>query len=538
MEVFEVTAEAYDTGNRAAVAELGALSDGARALVDDVTPNAQAVDRLAQETVNVVTSTHRSILRAVVDRFRAIVAEVTATPLLGTGTRRQATQDAMRRFADEGIRAFVDRAGRRWQLTPYAEMAVRTTVGRAATEAHMRTLSTAGIDLVIVSDAPRECPLCRPWEGRVLTIGGPDGEREVEVEHAIDDGHLIPVRVAGSLDEARRAGLQHPSCRHSVSAYTPALTTVEQARSDPAGYQAGQRQREIERHIRKYKRREAAAVTPEAQRAARLKVRQWQGAMRNYLAAHPDLRRLRHREQPGASNLPEKQTEATPERVEAARVWSGDQQSVREMSDDQLAAAEGSRLLDDRARARIEAEADRRDLGDQLARYFPGSNLAADLSEVGDDALAWCMQYANSEELLRIAAEMDRRDAVELPPPAATGNAVDDLLDDRDALAHAMDPAPDPETWGPSPTTSRSPRTWPPPSRRTSPGAWPRRPPAGSVAPRPALCTRSTSIDSSSPPRTPVTATCSTPRSMPPGSTRPNCSVVRLESPTHGRAMN
>ncbi|WP_039936890.1 phage minor capsid protein [Streptomyces himastatinicus] len=537
LEVFDAVASAYNEGHRAAVAELGALSDDARALVDDVIPNAQAVDRLAQETVDVVTSTHRSILRAVVDRFRAIVAEVTATPLLGTGTRRHATQDAMRRFADEGIRAFVDRAGRRWQLTSYAEMAVRTSVARAATEAHTRTLSDAGIDLVIVSDAPRECPLCRPWEGRVLAIDGPTGEREVEVEHATDDGRMIPVQVAGTLDEARLAGLQHPNCRHSVSAYTPGLTVSEQASSDPGGYEAGQRQRAIERHIRKYKRREAAAVTPEAQRAARLKLRQWQGAMRSHLAANPDLRRLRHREQPGASNLPEKRTEATPEQVEAARVWSGDEQTVREMSDDQLAAAERSRLLDDRARARIEAEADRRDLDDLLARIrpggtladdltgfsdtelarayvhlddgdalrvmaemdrrdlatrlpgvspdlvglsdhdlaarargadpdtlallaaeagrrdlltrlFPGGQLLGDLSDVSDDELAWCMQYATSEELLRIAAEMDRRDAFDLPPPADTGDAVADMLADRDALAEAMAPAPDPEQWG------------------------------------------------------------------------------------------
>lgn len=110
LEVFDVVAEAYNTGHRAAVAEVGALSDDARRLVDDVTPNAQAVDRLAQETVDRITATHRSILRAVDDRYRGIVAEVTATPLLGTGTRRQATQDAMRRFADEGIRTFTDRA--------------------------------------------------------------------------------------------------------------------------------------------------------------------------------------------------------------------------------------------------------------------------------------------------------------------------------------------------------------------------------------------------------------------------------------------
>ncbi|MFF0001301.1 phage minor capsid protein [Streptomyces avermitilis] len=541
LDVHDAVADAYNVGHRAAVAELGALSDDGRRLVDDRLPQAQAVDRLAQEAVDVVTATHRSILRASVDTYRAVVSSVAATPLLGTGTRRQATQDAMRRFADAGIRSFVDQAGRRWQLTSYAEMAVRTATGRAATEAHMRTLAEHGVDLVVVSDAPRECPLCAPWEGRVLSIGGPEGARTVDVEHATEDDRMVNVRVAGSLDEARARGLQHPNCRHSVSAYTPGLTRIEQATSDPDGYAAGQRQREIERGIRKWKRREAAAVTPEAQRAARAKVREWQGTMRDHLAAHPDLRRNPTREKLGAGNLPEPRREATPEQVDAARVWSGDDVSVRAMGDDQLAAAMRSNLLDDRARARIEAEADRRDLDalldraaprgnlaadltefsdselgrvighvddadalriaaeldrrdlaarlpgvrpdlvglsddqlaarvrhaiehglddvdqlaaeahrrDMLAGLFPTGRLLDDLSEVGDDALAWAMQYANEAELLRIAGEMDRRDAVDLPTPAATGNAVDDLLADRDALAEAMgDTTPDPNAWG------------------------------------------------------------------------------------------
>lgn len=537
LDVFDVIAEAYNVGHRAAVVELGALSDVDRARLDEVAPQAQAVDRLAVETIDRVTSTHRSILRAVVDGFRTIVAEVTATPLLGTGTRRQATQDAMRRFADAGIRAFVDRAGRRWQLTSYAEMAVRTSVGRAATEAHMRTLTEHGVDLVVVSNSPRECPLCRPWERRLLSIGGPDGERTVEVEHAIEDGRTVRVDVAGSLDEARRAGLQHPNCRHSVSAYTPGITSTEDPEPDPAGYEAGQRQREIERNIRKYRRRAAASFTAEQRRAAEGKVRQWQGAMRQHLADHPDLRRLRHREQPGASNLPPKTTAPAAEHVEAARIRSGDRLTPGEMSDEQLGAALRSGSLDAGYRARIEAEADRRDLAalreraaprgrlvddltqfsddelarlhahldtddtvrllaemnrrdlaarlpdvradlvgmsdeqlaqrsrhadraeldalaaeahrrDLLAQHFPGGRLAADLADVGDDELAWCMRYADADELARIAAEMDRRDAVDMPQPAATGDAVDDLLDDRAALDAALDTAPPAEEWG------------------------------------------------------------------------------------------
>ncbi|MFH9430244.1 phage minor capsid protein [Streptomyces sp. NPDC017615] len=540
LDVHDAVAEAYNVGHRAAVAELGALSDDGRRLVDDVTPNAQAVDRLAEEAVSLLTERHRSILRAVDDGYRTVVSEVAATPLLGTGTRRRATQDAMSRFAARGIRSFTDKAGRRWKLTSYAEMAVRTAVGRAATEAHARTLTDAGLDLVIVSSAPRECPLCRPWERRILSLTS-GGERTVTMEHATQDGRMVTVDVAGSLDEARRAGLQHPNCRHSVAAYTPGVTRVEPAEPDPAGYEAGQRQRAIERRIRHWKAQEAAAVDPAAQRAARAKVRQWQGSMREHLAANPDLRRLRAREQPGASNLPTAHPPVPEEARQAARIRSGDQLTPREMSDEELLAAMRHGELTGQDRARIETEADRRDtealldrarpagralvedlaefsdteLGrlighvtdsdalriageldrrdvaarlpgvradlvglsdeqlaarvrealthrtddvgelaaeahrrDLLARHFPGGELAADLGGVAEDALGWCMQYAEPDEVLRIAAELDRRDAVEMPQPSATGDAVTDLLADRDALAEAMGPAPDPDGWG------------------------------------------------------------------------------------------
>ncbi len=83
-----------------------------------------------------------------------------------------------------------------------------------------------------------------------------------------------------------------------------------------------------------------------------------------------------------------------------------------------------------------------------LGQIFPHGTLTHTLANVGDDALAWAMQYANSAELARIAEEMDRRDAIALPAPAETGNAVTDLLDDRNAIAEAMGDTPDPSTWG------------------------------------------------------------------------------------------
>ncbi|MEU6298739.1 hypothetical protein [Streptomyces erythrochromogenes] len=77
--------ESYNSGHNAAVSELGAPSDEARRLMDGQLPQAQAIDCLAQETVDVPTSTHCGSLRAIVDGFRAVVSEVTATVALDTG---------------------------------------------------------------------------------------------------------------------------------------------------------------------------------------------------------------------------------------------------------------------------------------------------------------------------------------------------------------------------------------------------------------------------------------------------------------------
>ncbi|MGD3112544.1 phage minor capsid protein [Streptomyces sp. YGL11-2] len=421
LDVFDVVAEAYNTGARAGLAELGALHDNDAQRIAESTPNGRAVDRLAHETVDRVTATHRGILRGVEDGYRQVVAEVSAAPLLGIDTRRQATQRAMERFADRGLRTFVDKSGRAWSMTSYAEMAVRTSVGRAAVEAHGDRIRAAGVSLVIVSNAPHECPLCKPYEGRVLTLDGPDGARMIEVEHAVEDGRTVRVQVAGSLDEARRHGFQHPNCRHSTSAYLPGVTRAPVEHStDPDGYEATQRQRAIEQGIRKWKNRAAAAVAPEGKRAAEAKVRAWQKKQREHLAEHPELIRKRYREQPGAGNLPSNAPRPPQDAVEAARVRAGDERTLPEMRDEQLAVAHGSGHLDERDRGRIEAEADRRDERDLLDRVRPHGRLAEDLTAFGDTELARALPHLGDDDVLRVAAEMDRRDVATGLPGART----------------------------------------------------------------------------------------------------------------------
>jgi hypothetical protein len=301
--------EAYNRGRQAAVAELGALDIGRELVARETLPNAPAVDRLAASLAEDTRPLYVRITRAVVDVYQRIVGRASGNVLLGTTTRRQASQRALDQFAQRGITGFVDRAGRSWDMASYAEMAVRSVTARAAVEGHVDALAEIGVGLVIVSDAPLECPLCRPWEGETLALSGPSGPQTVQAEHATETvgrlrrrPRIISVHVAGTLVEARAAGLFHPNCRHSLSAYLPGVTTRPPHHATPGTtYEDTQRQREIERHIRRWKRRAAAGMDEAARRKANAKVRHWQAEMRAHVAAHEHLRRKPAREQIGAA---------------------------------------------------------------------------------------------------------------------------------------------------------------------------------------------------------------------------------------------
>ncbi len=224
-----------------------------------------------------------------------------ATEVLGGGsTRLQAAQRVLDRLLADGIRGFTDSRGRRWSLDTYVEMAVRSTTGQAAVAGHVAQLQAVGVDLVVVSDSPRECPLCRPWEGKVLSLSGQVG---AVIVPSVTDGESVTVKVAGTLAEAKRAGLQHPNCTHRVTAYLPGATKPVAAQADSQGYDAKQEQRAMERKVREWKRREALALTEEARATARRKVRHWQGRIRAHVDGH-DLKRLRYREQAGSAVAP------------------------------------------------------------------------------------------------------------------------------------------------------------------------------------------------------------------------------------------
>lgn len=286
----EIIARAYEMGIQSADADLQ-IKTTVRTKVDGTnitlvqtetvagafqSINPFAIQALAAATIGRIEELHLQILRRSNDIYRSIIAEVVGTALSGVDTRRQAAQRALNRFADRGIGAFIDRSGRVWDIATYTEMATRAAVIQSAVQGHIDRMIQQGRDLVIVSDHKEECDRCRRWEGKILSISG---------------------RTPGypTVAEARAGGLWHPGCGHTINAYIPGRTEIPKGTEDPRGYEERQKQRYIERQIRRWKRREAAAITEEERRFAKAKVREWQARMRKFIE-ETDRRRKYERE--------------------------------------------------------------------------------------------------------------------------------------------------------------------------------------------------------------------------------------------------
>lgn len=280
--IAEAVLTGYNRGNAAAAAELARLLDLATGATVAALPGSRGVAQLVRETIGLVSATTPRILRATTDVYRDVIAQTTGRVLTGVQTRREVAQTALDRFATRGVVGFVDQAGRGWDMASYVEMATRTAAAHAAVDGHTDRLHAAGIDLVIVSDAPQECRMCRPWEGKVLSLSGAV-RGAVEVESATSD-RMVSVHVAGTLGQARAAGLYHPGCRHSHSAYLPGATRIPTDTEDPQGDADRQRLRYLERQVRAWKRREAVALDDTAAKAARVKVRGYQARIREHVA--------------------------------------------------------------------------------------------------------------------------------------------------------------------------------------------------------------------------------------------------------------
>jgi hypothetical protein len=188
--------------------------------------------------------------------------------------RIRAAQTALDDLAERGITGFTDKAGRRWNLASYVEMATRTLVSNAWDDMQAKAAARAGIDLADTGTYSTEgsCPTCLPWLGRTISLTG------------TTPGYP-------TLEQAKAEGWRHPNCRCFFTprglSLMPEVTNPVDIAEAAAAYSASQRQRALERNVRRAGRAYESAITPKAKGNARRDLH----AARNASEAH----RVKHR---------------------------------------------------------------------------------------------------------------------------------------------------------------------------------------------------------------------------------------------------
>jgi hypothetical protein len=153
------------------------------------------------------------------DIFRkSVLTGITATATTGAGplTSVEAITNYLER---EGLPAFVDRAGHKWSLRDYGNMATRTTFRQAQTAAE---LTKDDHDLYEVLRHPAPCRVCAIYSGRVYSKSG------------TNPNYPSLAQAFGKVDPAGPDVLSntylniHPNCLCVLTRYTEKGKTDEQ----------------------------------------------------------------------------------------------------------------------------------------------------------------------------------------------------------------------------------------------------------------------------------------------------------------------
>jgi hypothetical protein len=233
----------------------------------------------AKDTFNLVNTT---LLDQAQQVYLDIVNETVGKVLAGVQTPQEALREAAERWAEKGIPALIDKAGRRWSTEAYISMLTRTTVSKVSNEMQTARFQEYGVDLVEISSHADSRPSHIPFQGRIYSISG----KSAKYPPLSETGY-------GTIE-----GIGGINCRHVLYPYIEGLSVKRFPHYDEAEtkrrYAESQKQRYLERRIRQAKREKAmleAMGDEEGTRKAAAKVRERQAVMREFIRRTERTRR-------------------------------------------------------------------------------------------------------------------------------------------------------------------------------------------------------------------------------------------------------
>lgn len=199
------------------------LTASQTAIVQQLSNNLMGEIIEASDTAYKSVQSIYTIARLEIDPFReAALKQVLGQQAVGSSWTKASAKMAQE-MQNQGVTAFVDKAGRRWSLQSYGNMAVRTTARQAEVAA---LLSSDDYDLWQIVKIGSTCPVCAALEGRVYSKSGMNPD-------------YPPLSMAfGKMDPSGPDDLSntylniHPNCLHSLIKYTTIGKTEKQIQKD------------------------------------------------------------------------------------------------------------------------------------------------------------------------------------------------------------------------------------------------------------------------------------------------------------------
>ena len=229
--------------------------------------NTKKVDSLINSVHSDFARADQAILRMMNDTYRSTIFKFGMYVSNGVYTEKQAYDAAVKDFLSRGLNCIEYKDGRRVNIADYTSMAIRTVNQRAYMAGEGEVRKQLGETLVIISHHATSCPLCQPFENKVLIDDVYSGGKA-------DDGDYM------LLSQAMAEGLFHPRCRHGLGTYYPELEDIvhyetEDNKLNEYGTEELNRAH-VENMIQKYKRLIVGSIDPANIAKYQAKLDEWE----------------------------------------------------------------------------------------------------------------------------------------------------------------------------------------------------------------------------------------------------------------------
>ena len=237
--------------------------------------NQKRLDALMNAVEHDMKTAQTAVLRYANDKYRQIIFQSQVAASSGALTYEKAVDMATSDFLKKGINCITYSNGAVHNIVSYADMAVRTASKRAYLMGEGQKRQEWGVSTVILNKRFNACPLCMPFEGKVLIDDVWSGGSSKDGPYPL-------------MSSAMAAGLYHPNCKDKHSTYFEGISSKPESRYYEEKPVIKERQlienklNHAKRQAKSYNRLAKNSLDAENQETYRARATEWDNNVKQY----------------------------------------------------------------------------------------------------------------------------------------------------------------------------------------------------------------------------------------------------------------